>query len=332
MSRAPGYKGTSVVVTGAQGFMGSWLVERLLGLGARVLVPRRPVASGSRFAQAELAGACELVDLDLLDLRSAVRVLNEYGVGVVFHLAAQTIVATADESPMMTFDTNVRGTYNLLEAARLLAEPPTRVVVASSYHAYGPPEADGAFSEATPLRATSPYAASKACADFLARSYAGTYGIPVAVTRFANVYGGGDLNWSRIVPDTARALAEGERPVIASDGTPERDYLYVEDAVDAYLAVADSLVDPANYGRAWNAGSDRPVSVLALVQALIAISGSDLAPEVRGTHVPGRIDRQYLDSSLIRDELGWRVRWELDRGLTATYEWYREALREAALT
>jgi len=330
MSRDLDYRGASVFVTGAQGFMGSWLVERLLGLGARVIVPRRPAASGSRFAQAGLATGCDQVEVDLVDLRSVVRVLNEYGVRVVFHLGAQTIVATADESPMPTFDTNVRGTYTLLEASRLSTDP-VRVVVASSYHAYGP-HPDGAFSETTPLRATSPYAASKACADFIARSYAGTYDIPVAVTRLANVYGAGDLNWSRIVPATARALTRGERPVIASDGTPERDYLYVEDAVDAYLAVAGSLADPARYGRAWNAGSDRPVSVLSLVRALIAVSRSDAEPEVRGTPVPGRIDRQYLDSSRIRDELGWRPQRELEHGLAATYDWYEEALSEAALT
>jgi CDP-glucose 4,6-dehydratase len=331
MTGAPGYRGTSVLVTGAQGFMGSWLVERLLASGARVIVPRRPAADVSRFAREGLEEQCELVDLDLLDPRSALRVLNEGLVRVVYHLAAQTIVATANGSPMATFDTNVRGTYNLLEAARSLSEDAPRLVVASSYHAYGP-QADGAFTEDTPLRATSPYAASKACTDFVARSYAATYGLPVAVTRLANIYGGGDLNWSRIVPDTARALVRGERPVIASDGTPERDYLYVEDAVDAYLAVADSLAEPDHNGRAWNAGSDRPVSVRALVQALSEVAGSELEPEVLGTPVPGRTDRQYLDSSAIRDELGWRARWELEDGLAATYEWYRHALREAVLS
>ena len=331
MTGGPGNKGTGVLVTGAQGFMGSWLVERLLAAGARVIIPRRPAAAASRFSHEGLGEACELVDLDLLDPRSVLRVLNEGLVRVVYHLAAQTIVATANGSPMATFDTNVRGTYNLLEATRSLAEDAPRLVVASSYHAYGP-QANGAFTEDTPLRATSPYAASKACADFVARSYAATYGLPVAVTRLANVYGGGDLNWSRIVPDTARALVRGERPVIASDGTPERDYLYVEDAVDAYMTIADSLTEPANYGRAWNVGSDRPVSVRALVRTLSEVAGSELEPEVRGTPVAGRTDRQYLDSSAIRDELGWRARWGLDDGLTATYEWYGQVLREAILT
>lgn len=330
MSTGLDYRGASVVVTGAQGFMGSWLVERLVDLGARVIIPRRTAAAGSRFVREGLEGDCEMVDIDLLDLRAVLRVLNEGDVRVVFHLAAQTIVATASVSPMATFDTNVRGTYNLLEAARLLSDDPPRLVVASTYHVYGSGN-DGGCSEDTPLRATSPYAASKACADFISRSYAATYGLPAAVTRLANVYGGGDLNWSRVVPGTVRALTRGERPVIASDGTPERDYLYVEDAVEAYLAIADSLSDPAHYGRAWNAGCDRPVSVLELVRALIAVSGVDLEPEVRGRAVSGRIDRQYLDSSAIRDELGWRARRTLEDGLSATYDWYAQELREVAL-
>lgn len=329
MTAAPVSKGTGVLVTGAQGFTGSWLVERLLSEGARVLAPVRVLAEGSRFRREGLEEHCELVDLDLLDLQSALRVLNEGDVRLVFHLAAQTIVAEANSSPMATFETNVRGTYNLLEASRLLRRQPSgvRVVVASSYHAYGRKEDGGAYSEDTPMRASYPYDVSKACADMLARSYAATYEMPVAITRIANVYGGGDLNWSRIVPDSARALVRGERPVIASDGTPERDYLYVEDAVEAYLAVARSLDDPALRGRAWNAGSDHPVSVLELVRTLIAVSGNEIEPDVQGKPVPrAEIDRQYLDSSSIRDELGWAPRWELDRGLAVTYSWYEANL------
>jgi CDP-glucose 4,6-dehydratase len=318
------YKGDSVLVTGAQGFMGSWLVERLLAEGALVLVPMRPVAAESRFARERLEQQCKLVELDLLELESVLGVLNEGEVGTVFHLAAQTIVSEANSSPVATFDVNVRGTYNLLEACRLLAgdRPAPRAVVASSYHAYGR-RADGAYSEETPMNPSYPYDVSKACADFLAHSYAATYELPVAITRMANVYGGGDLNWSRIVPDTARALVRGERPMIASDGTPERDYLFVADAVDAYIDVASSLDDPARYGRAWNAGSDRGISVLELVRALIAASGKDVEPDVKGRAVPrGEIDSQYLDSSSIREELGWTPAWDLERGLAATYAWY----------
>jgi CDP-glucose 4,6-dehydratase len=253
------------------------------------------------------------------------RVLNERDVRVVYHLAARTLVADANRDPMGAFEVNVRGTYNLLEACRLLAGPQAspRVVVASSYHAYGR-QATGAYSERTPLRPRHPYDVSKACADLLARSYADTYEMPVAATRMANVYGGGDLNWSRIVPDTARDLARGARPVIVSDGSPERDYLYVEDAVDAYLAVAASLADPDLRGRAWNVGVDRPVSVLELVRTMIVASGTDTEPEIQGKPVArGEIDCQYLDSSPIREELGWEPAWDLERGLGAACDWYR---------
>jgi len=315
---------SGVLVTGAQGFIGSWLVERLLDDGARVVVPRRPAAARSRFRQQRLDRRCELVDLDLLELPSLLRVLNERDIGLVFHLAAQTIVGEANRDPLAAFEINVRGTYNLLEACRLLAGPASgpRVVVASSYHAYGE-QSGGACSERTALRPTHPYDVSKACADLLARSYAETYGMPVATTRMANIYGGGDLNWSRIVPGTARALARGERPLIASDGTPERDFLYVEDAIEAYLAVAGSLADPAFRGRGWNAGSDRPTSVLGLVRTMIRVSGREVEPDVQGRAGPsGEIDRQYLDSGPIQAELGWAPRWDLESGLAATYPWY----------
>jgi CDP-glucose 4,6-dehydratase len=322
------YKGISVLVTGAQGFMGSWLVERLLAEGASVLVPRRPVAAESRFARERLEERCKLVELDLLELESVLGVLNEGEVGAVFHLAAQTIVSEANRSPVATLDVNVRGTYNLLEACRLLAgdRPAPRAVIASSYHVYGQ-RADGAYSEDTPMSPSYPYDVSKACADYLARSYAATYGLAVGVTRMANVYGGGDLNWSRIVPDSARALVAGRRPVIRSDGTPERDYLYVEDAVDAYLAVARSLDHPVHHGRAWNVGLGSPVAVLDLVRELIAAAGSDLEPEVQAKTVPrAEIDSEYLDSSAIREELGWAPAWDLPLALCETYRWYEANL------
>ena len=262
--------------------------------------------------------------IDLLDPQSALRVLNEYGIERVFHLAAQTIVATANSSPVETLETNVRGTYNLLDACRALSVSglTPRVVVASSYHAYGRGDG-GALSESSPLRSTYPYDVSKACADFLARSYAATYGLPIGIARLANVYGGGDLNWSRIVPGSVSSLLKGQRPVIASDGTPERDYVYVEDAVDAYLAISESLLKPEHCGRAWNGGSGRSVSVLELVKTLIESAGLDLEPEVKGTAVPrAEIDRQYLDSSAIHDQLGWSANWSLRDGLAATYAWY----------
>jgi CDP-glucose 4,6-dehydratase len=320
-----GYAGASVLVTGGQGFVGSWLAERLLDERARVVVPRRDAEPESRFVSEGIEPRCTVALCDLADHEAIVRVLNEHEVSAVFHLAAQTIVGTARRSPLSTFEANVRGTYNLLEACRELGTV-ERVVVASSDKAYGPHD-DLPYREDSPLRPLNPYDVSKAAADMIARSYAGSYGLPVAVTRLANVYGPGDLNWSRIVPDTARALAHGERPVIRSDGTPERDYLYVEDAVEAYLAVARSLDRTDLRGEAWNAGLGEPVSVLDLVRRLVAVSGRDLEPVVEGRGTPhGEIDRQFCDSGHIRRTLGWRPRWTLDEGLAKTFAWYERAL------
>ncbi len=323
------YEGRSVLVTGAQGFVGSWLTERLLAEGARVVALRRDAEPESRFHTEGIEERCVLAQADLLDYEELVRVLNEHEVSAVFHLAAQTIVGTANRSPLSTFETNIRGTYLLLEACRavgVVGDPVGAVVVASSDKAYGDHD-ELPYREDFALRPSYPYDVSKACTDMIARSYAATYDLPVAVTRLANVYGGGDVNWSRIVPDTARALVKGERPVIRSDGTPERDYLYVEDAVDAYLTIAASLERPELRGRAWNAGWGSPLQVRELVERLIAVSGRDVEPDIQGEGTPhGEIDRQYLDSTAIRDELGWQPRRELDDGLAATWEWYERRL------
>jgi CDP-glucose 4,6-dehydratase len=324
--------GVSVLVTGAQGFIGSWLVERLLNEQARVVVPKRASARGGRFDQEGMEGGCELAQLDLLDSASVLRVLNELDVELVFHLAAQTLVGTANRRPFATLDVNARGTYNLLEACRLAAVGgrTPRVVVASSYHVYGD-HAGAPYMEDLELRASYPYDVSKACADMIARSYALTYGLPVAVTRLANVYGGGDLNFSRLVPATARSLLDGKRPVIRSDGTPERDYIYAEDAVEAYLAVADSLHDLDLRGRAWNAGGGSPTAVVDVVWQLVAASGHELEPEVQGLANPrDEIDRQSLDSTAIRTKLGWEPRWNLPDGLSSAYRWYESNLAPAA--
>jgi CDP-glucose 4,6-dehydratase len=323
------WRSTPVLVTGAQGFIGSWLVSRLLDEGARVVALRRDVPAESRFAIEGLEERCDVVQGDLVDFDSLVRALNEYEVQAVFHLGAQTIVGTANRSPLSTWETNIRGTYTLLEACRtvgVVGNPVERIVVASSDKAYGSHERLP-YDESFPLQPDFPYDVSKASTDMIARSYARTYGLPVAVTRLANVYGGGDFNYSRIVPDTVRALLAGDRPVIRSDGTPERDFIYAADAVDAYLAVASSLDDEAKSGRAWNAGAGRPYPVIEIVRRLIAVSGRDIEPDIRGEGTPhGEIDRQYLDSSRIGDELGWEPRWELDDGLRETWGWYERQI------
>ena len=313
------------MVTGAQGFVGCWLAERLLGEGAKVVAPRRDFEPESRFRGDGIEDRCTVVAADVTDYESLLRVINEHEVRTVFHLAAQTIVGAANRSPLSTFESNVRGTYVLLEACRatgVVGSGVEAVVVASSDKAYGDHD-ELPYREDSALKPRYPYDVSKACADMIARSYAATFALPVAVTRLANVYGGGDLNWSRVVPDTARALAKGDRPVIRSDGTPERDYLYVEDAVDAYLAVAASLSREELRGRAWNAGGGASISVLDVVGRLTAAAGSDAEPDVQGEGKPhGEIDRQLLDSSAIRDELGWEPAVDLDEGLARTWEWY----------
>jgi len=298
-------------------------VERLLERGDDVVVLSRSDLVGSRFDTEGLRERCALVEGDLGSLGAA---FAEHLPRAVYHLAAQTQVGDAYRDPLVTWETNIRGTYLLMEAVRGY-DPGTHVVVASSDKAYGSHD-ELPYREDFALQASYPYDVSKAATDLIARSYAATFEMPVAVTRLANVYGPGDVNWARVIPDTARALVRGERPVIRSDGTPERDYIYVEDAAEVYLAVADSLDDPAHHGRAWNAGSGEPRSVLEVVERLIRISGRDVEPDIQGRRVPhGEIDRQYLDSTAIRTELGWEPKWDLDSGLRAAFEWYARTVR-----
>ena len=323
------WSGAPVLVTGAQGFIGSWLAERLAGEGAHVVVLRRDFDPGSRFHAEGVEERCTVVQADVLDYESLLRIIHQYRFKAIFHLAAQALVGIANRSPLATFESNVRGTYTLLEAVRaagVVGDRVEAVVVASSDKAYGDVETLP-YREDQPLEPSYPYDVSKACADVIARSYAATFDMPVAVTRLANVYGGGDVNFSRIVPDTMRAIITGQRPVLRSDGTPERDFIYVEDAVDAYLAVAGSLEQPDLRGRAWNAGAGKAVPVMELVRKIVSVSGKEVEPDVQGEGTPhGEIDRQYLDSTAIREQLGWAPRWDLDRGLAETYSWYERFL------
>lgn len=314
----------TALVTGSRGFAAGWLCRALLESGHRVIGLDRP-PSGERVSSLELLGIEEQVQevhVDLCDFEGVESALLQHQPDLVFHLAAQTQVGEANRSPLPTFEVNVAGTWNLLEAIRLLdSETPT--VVASSDKAYGE-QVDLPYRESAPLLASYPYDASKAAADLIARSYWATYGMPVAVTRFANIYGGGDLNFARLIPETIGALLSGRPPVLRSDGSPERDYLYVTDAANAYLAIAKSLATGGRAaGEAFNAGSGRPWSVLEVVEMICAISGSDLEPEVLGSGTPpGEIDRQFLDSTKIAEFCGWRPEVELRDGLGLTYAWY----------
>jgi CDP-glucose 4,6-dehydratase len=317
-----------VLVTGAHGFVASHLVEALLERGDEVRVldrpdPRTADVGGPRRSALDLLGLRKEIELTEGDLRDAEAVSSAVaGCDSVFHLAAQTIVGVASHSPRETFEANVRGAWNVFEACR--EHGVERTVFASSDKAYGAsPELP--YREDFPLRASYPYDASKAAADIVARSYANAYGLPLAVTRFANIYGGGDLNFSRLIPETVVALLEGRPPQIRSDGSPERDFLHVEDAVSAYLAIAEALDEGKAGGEAFNAGGERPHSVREVVDLIVAVAGTGVEPEYLGSGTPdGEIDRQYVDSTKLREMTGWRPRVELADGLARTIEWYRE--------
>jgi CDP-glucose 4,6-dehydratase len=250
------------------------------------------------------------------------RVVADYAVESVFHLAAQTLVGPAHRSPVATFETNVRGTWVVLEACR--AQGVERVVVASSDKAYGS-HAQLPYTEEHALLARYPYDTSKAACDLLARSYWHSFGLPVAVTRLANVYGGGDTNRSRLIPEAVCAALAARPPVLRSDGSPERDFLYVEDAAAAYLAVWDALGRGQGRGEAFNAGSGEPRRVSDVVALICRLAGSGVAPVVQGSGTPaGEIDRQWIDPSKLRALTGWEPQVTLEEGLARTIGFYRE--------
>jgi CDP-glucose 4,6-dehydratase len=317
----------TALVTGAHGFVASHLAAALLGGGMEVRIldrpdPRTADVGGPRRSALDLLGIRGEVELAEADLRDAEGVEAAVaGCDTVFHLAAQTIVGAARESPQETFEVNVRGAWNVFEACR--AHSVQRVVFASSDKAYGTsPKLP--YREDFALRAAYPYDASKAAADIVARSYAHAYGLPLAVTRFANIYGGGDLNFSRLVPEATVAAIDGRAPEIRSDGSPERDFLHVDDAVSAYLAIAEALDRGSATGEAFNAGGERPHSVREVVELIAELAATGVDPDFRGAGTPeGEIDRQYVDSSKLRELTGWRPEVELADGLWRTLEWYR---------
>ena len=315
-------RGRSVFVTGAYGLLGSWLVKSLVEQGARTTVLKRDAVVRSALVVEGTERRVNVVHGDICDADLIERAVGEYEVDTVFHLAAQTIVGIANTAPLSTFETNIRGTWTVLEACRHLGVQ--RVVVAASDKAYGIHERLP-YQEDFPLRPLYPYDVSKAATDMIARSYWHTFGLPVAVTRFANLFGGGDLNLSRLVPEAALAAIEGRRPVIRSDGTLERDFLYVEDAVAAYLAISRLLDDGTGAGEAFNAGGDEPHSVLEVVEMMCRVAGTGVEPDVRGTGTPpGEITRQWVDSTKLRRLSGWAPQVSLEEGLRRTIEWYRE--------
>jgi CDP-glucose 4,6-dehydratase len=314
------------LVTGGQGFIGGHLCRALLERGDQVVVLDLAGAPGNALELHGIRSEIELIEGDVADqgvVRRAVR-----GTRTVFHLAAQTLVGPAAEDPAGTFRSNVEGTWTLLEACR--KEAVEGVLVASSDKAYGPSDSLP-YREGDELRPAAPYEASKAAADVIARSYSASWDLPVSVTRLANVYGGGDLNFSRLIPELVTSTLTGVRPQIRSDGSPERDFLHVSDAVAAYLAI-EALSPQAAGGEAFNAGTGRPRSVLEVIDAVRRAVGKDTGPDFLSDGNPaGEIDRQFVDASKLCELSGWRAQTDFDAGIREAVDWYRsyaEIIRE----
>ncbi|MDT4898862.1 MAG: CDP-glucose 4,6-dehydratase [Acidobacteriota bacterium] len=312
------------LVTGATGLVGGWLVRRLLDAGADVVCLVRDWVPQSELVRTRLLEQVKVVRGDVRDQAQLERSLGEYEIDTVIHLAAQTIVGIANRNPVSTFETNIAGTWAILEACR---RSPTvkQIVIASSDKAYGDHEVLP-YSEDAPLQGRHPYDVSKSCADLIAQSYAQTYGLPVGVTRCGNFYGGGDLNWNRIVPGTIRSVLRGQRPVIRSDGQYVRDYFYVEDGATVNMVLAEHLArNPDLRGQAFNFSNEIQVTVLELVEQLLALMGSDLKPDVRN-EATNEIRHQYLSAAKARQLLGWQPLFTLDEGLRRTIDWYKAFL------
>jgi CDP-glucose 4,6-dehydratase len=311
-------------VTGATGLVGGWLVARLLDAGADVVCLVRDWVPQSNLVSARLLERVKVVRGDISDQALLERVLGEYEIDTVIHLAAQTIVGIANRNPFSTFEANIRGMWALLEAAR---RSPTvkQIVLASSDKAYGESETLP-YDEETPLEGRHPYDVSKSCADLIAQAYGKTYGTPVAVTRCGNFYGGGDLNWNRIVPGTIRSILRGQPPVIRSDGQYVRDYFYAEDGAVANMLLAEKLAEDRSLsGQAFNFSNEIQVTVVELVERILKLMESDLKPEVRN-EATNEIRHQYLNAAKARRVLGWRPLFTLDEGLRRTIEWYKSFL------
>jgi len=319
------WKDRRVFVTGATGMIGGWLVKDLLAQGAYVVALVLDADPQSELYRGGEVHRISVVNGTLEDFTTLERAINAHEADTVFHLGAQAIVGVAHRAPLPTFETNVRGTWNLLEACRLHRDLVERVVIASSDKAYGA-QPRLPYTEDMPVAGMHPYEVSKSAADLIARTYYHTYGLPVAIARCGNVFGGGDLNWSRIVPGTIRSFLRGERPVVRSDGSYVRDYFYVKDASRAYLRLGERLGDPQVVGEAFNFSNESPMSVLDLVAVIQKLMDtSHLEPDVRDV-AEGEIHSQYLSAARAREQLGWAPEFDLEAGLRETIAWYRAFL------
>ena len=307
--------------------VGSWLVKDLLAQGVYVVALVRDADPQSELYRSGDIQRVSVVNGVLEDFWTLERVVNEHEVDTVFHLGAQTIVGTAHRFPLPTFEANIRGTYNLLEACRLHRDMVQQVVIASSDKAYGE-QPNLPYTEDMPLNGRHPYEVSKSCADLIAQAYHHTYGLPVAIARCGNVYGGGDLNWSRIVPGAIRSFLRGDLPIIRSDGTYVRDYIYVKDVAQAYMRLGECLDDSRVRGEAFNFSTESPMSVLELVAAIQGLMGCEhIEPKIQN-RAEGEIRTQYLSAAKARTVLSWQPDYSLEAGLRETIEWYRRFLAE----
>jgi CDP-glucose 4,6-dehydratase len=313
-----------VFVTGASGLVGGWLIRSLLAAGADVACLVRDWVPQSELNQPHLIEKVKVVRGDVRDQALLERAMGEYDICTVIHLAAQTIVTIANRNPISTFESNIGGTWTLLEACRRSPKV-EQIVVASSDKAYGDQERLP-YSENSPLQGQHPYDVSKSCADLIAQAYAVNYSTPVVITRCGNFYGGGDLNWNRIIPGTIRSILRGVPPVIRSDGSLVRDYFYVEDGAAAYMLLAEKLAQtPSLRGEAFNFSNELQLSVLDLVNKILKKMDSQFQPTVLN-EVTNEISHQYLSAEKARNMLGWNPLFTLDQGLELTIEWYKNFL------
>ena len=318
------WRDRSVLVTGGTGLLGSWLVKQLIDAGSNVVCLVRDWVPQSELVRSHRIEQVNIVRGDIVERELIERTLGEYEVEVVFHLAAQTIVGIANRNPVSTFSTNIEGTWNLLEACRRSPKVAS-IVVASSDKAYGDQE-QLPYNESMPLQGRHPYDVSKSCADLIAQTYAASYNLPVAITRCGNFYGGGDLNWNRVVPGTIRSVIRGERPIIRSDGKFVRDYFYIEDGAAAYMLLAERLAsDSALRGLAFNFSNESQVSVIEMVDLILKKMNSSLRPEVLN-QASNEIRHQFLSAERARTILNWYPQFTLESGLDRTLGWYREFL------
>jgi CDP-glucose 4,6-dehydratase len=311
-----------VFVTGATGLVGGWLVRRLLEAEADVVCLVRDWTPQSELVTSRMIDQVTVVRGDICDQSVLERVLGEFEVQTVMHLAAQSIVGIANRNPGSTFEANIGGTWKLLDACRRSPKV-EQIITASSDKAYGAAPTLP-YTEDTALNGQHPYDVSKSCSDLIAQTYAKTYGLPVCITRCGNFYGGGDFNWNRIVPGTIRSLLRGQRPLIRSDGTFIRDYFFVQDGAAAYMHLAEQMAEkPKLAGEAFNLSNEIQLSVLELVEKILDVMDLDLEPEVLG-EASNEIEHQYLNAAKARDLLDWQPLFTLEEGLSRTIEWYRK--------